>query len=104
MSNARAIQACRPRLASTFISQGPPKVPQARTARSAARRPVRVFAQQAGTAIERADTRKGTLAHTVQEAVVSPFTAVPIVAGALVGYYLYHQGVDGASLGDLRAR
>ena len=60
---------------------------------------MRVFAQQSGTAIERADTRKGTLAHTVQESIISPFTAVPILAGGIAGYYLYHQGVDGVSLG-----
>ena len=84
---------CRnPRLAHAGHQQGVSQRP-------GARRAVRVFAQQSGTAIERADTRKGTLAHTVQESIISPFTAVPIAAGAVAGFYLYHQGVDGASLG-----
>ena len=67
--------------------------------RPGTRSSLRVSAQQPGTAIERADTRKGTLAHTVQETIISPITAGVLGAGALAGAYLYGHGVEGATLG-----
>ena len=55
--------------------------------------------QQPGTAIERADTGKGSLGNVIQETLLSPFTGVPIALAA-VGAYLAGYGLEGAAAGQ----